>query len=129
MPYLKYIKEFVKLYDEVSEGIRKFGELCDRASTNNSLPTQIPSEQNTTRQMVIEAYSNTIKNNMDQSKSSDLSEAKRSKLEFKTLELIDEKRRLQALQDSRKYKSFFTNSYIWETKHPYCLPLSHLCGM
>ena len=86
-------------------------------------------QQNTTRQMVIEAYSNTIKNNMDWSKNSDLTEAKRSKLEFKTLELIDEKQRLQALQDSREYKSFLTNSNIWETKHPYCLPLSHLCGM
>ena len=91
MLHLKDIKEFVKLYDEVSEGTREFRELCDRVSTNNSLPTQIPSEQNTTRQMVIEAYSNTMKNNMDRSKNSSLSEAKRSKLEFKTLELIDEK--------------------------------------
>ena len=52
--------------------------------------------------MAIEAYSNTIKNNMDWSKNSDLTEAKRSKLEFKTLESIDEKQRLQAFQDSRE---------------------------
>ena len=82
------LKEFEELYNQYSNDLKEFGKFCDQVSTNIkksydivstkiNLPTQIPLEQKTTRQMVIEAYSNTIKNNMDQSKNSDVKEAMR----------------------------------------------------
>ena len=92
----------------------------NQVSTNFNSSTQTPSEQYEARKAVIDTFSDTISKNMDIYKNSDLSEARKSDLQFKTLECIDIKRRLQATQDSKEYNSFLTRSYMWESKHPNC---------